>query len=869
MASRLPVVSRHIWRCRVFCLLLPFAWGWLSPAAAQEQEAQGPERPVRFLQETPWTVSTPGALHSSNFILAWWDAGAGKYYLDIADFFDRLGFDVAVAEQDSMIEASDPGRIFSVDFSTGRVLQDTMEPLELGDDDFFASEGIYYVSLEGVQAIFTPVAIQFDPTTLHIRLSTAMATLEGSVADRPLPSRGHARGPMLYGRSRALLGNTHINYRLTRSDRSLNSPDYNGGFRVHSNALGGRLAAEGYLSMADGETTTRFRSLNYLLDFPNSPALKRMELGRMSMYEWPLRTTFDGFRLSNIPLSLRDIQREAVIRGIAEPDAVIAASVGGVLADRVRADAQGRYEIRIPAYYGSSQAVLEIVPPGGGAPTTLTRHLFIGEDLLPPGALWYDAQAGRDSFDETLFGFGQLLYGVTQSLSAKASYIRLDSLTTAMVGLTRNQWGFLTASAEVALPMKATRGSLRISLGRMSLQTEAEFSDEPLLSPYKRRLQGQLGVGARRLSLFLNASSVETFAGGDNLNVTGSTTLPLPGKASALFTVGLARSQSPAGSPMASPMDSLMDPDSEPDSPMEPGSDSESVRMNWKGTLTRAASRRGLRGRFGLQADGGVQESLDFAGATLYGYYKKVSVGLRGGYDFARKNPEFAVTLRFDAPWMSVNNHSSVESGSFYHRQSFYGSMELGRPMRFTRQAHMRSSALLRGYYDADRDGRRDPEESLVEDLDIKVFKARVQRVDSTVVRADFLVPSTAYQVVIDPVSLTDPSLHLPTGTTFSFISDPGSTKRVDIPVHRNTIVQGVIEDLPLSSPTQAGVAFFQGDEETMSAEVSQEASFSVLLPPGRYRLEVRDLLGREDLQAFTQEIEVEEGSAQNILVKP
>ncbi len=510
-------------------------------------------------------------------------------------------------------------------------------------------------------------------------------------------------------------------------------------------------------------------------------------------------------------------------------------------------DAQGRYTLRIPAYYGSSQALLEIAPPGGGPPTTITRHLFIGEDLLPPGAFWYDARAGRDGFDETLFAFGQARYGINQSLSAKASFIRLDTLMTSMVGLTQNLWGFLTAGAEVALPINeggsAARVSMRMSFNRLRLQTEAEFSEEPQLSFYKRRLQTQLSFGGRRMSLFLNAAQARTFSGGDNMNVSGSTTLTLPRRTSALVTVGATRRQSAVSS--------------------------ESLRMHWKTSLTRAASFKGLRGRFGLQADGGLREQADFAGATFYAYYKKVSLGLRAGYDLAYDNMEASVTLRPDAPWISVNNHSSVESGTPYHRQSFYGSMEPGRPMRFSRQAHMRSSALLQAYYDVDLDGRRDPEESLVEGLDIKVVKARVQRVGASAVRADFLAPSTPYQVVIDPASIPDPALQLPTGMTFSFMSDPGSTKRVDIPVHRNTIVQGVIEDLPLSSPTQASVVFFQGNEEVLSSEVSQEGTFSVLLPPGVYRFELRDLPGQEDLQAFTGDIEVQEGAVQDVLVKP
>ena len=348
--------------------------------AQETQETQEPARPLRFLQETPWTVSAPGALSSSMPVLAWWDSEAGRYYLDITDFFDRLGFDVAA--QDSVVEARGAGRIFTVDFSTGRVSQDLSEPVDLVSGDFFASEGRYYLALEGAQKMFTTAAMRFDSATLHIRLSTAAVA---SVGSRQAVSDGLAHGPLLYGRSRRILGNTHVNYRLTRSDRQTGSPNYNGGFQVHANALGGRLAAEGSLAMTQGHTTTRFRSLNYLLDFPDSPLLKRVEIGRMSMYEWPLRTTYDGVRLSNMPLSTRYVQREAVVRGIAEPDAIIAASVGGVLADRVRADAQGRYALRIPAYYGSSQALLEIAPPGGGVPTTVTRYLFIGEDLLPPG----------------------------------------------------------------------------------------------------------------------------------------------------------------------------------------------------------------------------------------------------------------------------------------------------------------------------------------------------------------------------------------------------------------------------------------------------------------------------------------------------
>ena len=377
--------------------------------AQETQETQEPARPLRFLQETPWTVSAPGALSSSMPVLAWWDSEAGRYYLDITDFFDRLGFDVAA--QDSVVEARGAGRIFTVDFSTGRVSQDLSEPVDLVSETFLRVKGATTSHWKGAEDVH------------HGRHAVRLCDAAHQAFDGCRSVGGEPSGGLRRPRSRSLAlrsftphsGNTHVNYRLTRSDRQTGSPNYNGGFQVHANALGGRLAAEGSLAMTQGHTTTRFRSLNYLLDFPDSPLLKRVEIGRMSMYEWPLRTTYDGVRLSNMPLSTRYVQREAVVRGIAEPDAIIAASVGGVLADRVRADAQGRYALRIPAYYGSSQGPARDRSSRGGVPTTVTRYLFIGEDLLPPGAFWYDARAGRDGFDDTLFGFGQARYGLIRA----------------------------------------------------------------------------------------------------------------------------------------------------------------------------------------------------------------------------------------------------------------------------------------------------------------------------------------------------------------------------------------------------------------------------------------------------------------------
>lgn len=81
--------------------------------------------------------------------------------------------------------------------------------------------------------------------------------------------------------------------------------------------------------------------------------------------------------MSNRPLSTRHQQREAQLTGMADPNAVVSALVGGVVTDRVQADGQGCYRPTVPAHHATSRAELEIVPAGGGPLTRQTRYLLI------------------------------------------------------------------------------------------------------------------------------------------------------------------------------------------------------------------------------------------------------------------------------------------------------------------------------------------------------------------------------------------------------------------------------------------------------------------------------------------------------------
>ncbi len=837
-SSSMAHASRYIY-IFAFLLVLP---------NARAQEAVEPARPIRVMQESPWTISAmSGVTPSMRPVQAYWDQQTATYFMNLVALFEALGLPVVI--EGRIVRSADNRGSYEVNFEAGTTTYSVGGMAERSEDltvgGFLHNGEDFLLTPPNVQKVLPAGTLEFDKATLTVVLSNAVFARDTSPFRLRSVSPTHANGPLLYGRTRKFIGGTQLSYRMTRAQRLENEVNYNGFMQVRASALGGRINADGTLSRGvSGDISTGVRSLSYLLDFPNSPALSRFEIGRTRMYQWPVRQSYDGLRLSNLPLSTRNMQHEAEIKGVAEPNALVSATVGGVVVDRVQADGQGRYVLRVPAYYGTSSAEVEISPVGGGLPTIETRYLFITEDLAPPGTFYWDLQGGRDSFDQSPFGFAQARFGISKSLSVRGGFAYADTMYTGTLGITKNLWGFISTGAEISYPEFAGRWTVRLVHGHLRVHGEGEIADKPGFAFYRRRMQGQFGTSFSRLSLFLNASTLESFTGSESTSLSGSGTVRLSRRTNLLLTAGRTMTRSVFGTQLP-------------------------PRLQWKSVLTQYLSAGRLRGRIGMQGDGGRYEDIDFAGLIAYASYRSITLGTRIGYDFPAETVTASFTLRMDAPWISFNGHSSLDPVNPYHLQSMYGSVELSRGIRFSRQPRTYSSAQLQAFVDLNRNGRRDANEPPVPGLELDVVKARVERAEDGSARVDFLVPSTQYQVVIDPSSIREPDLVLPTGNTFSFMSDPGETKRIDIPVYKNTIVEGTISELPLSSPTLAVVVFYQGAEEVVRAAVSQQGRFTSLLGPGTYRLEVQDLLGKEDLGAFTRTLNVQAEGRQHLLIQP
>ena len=781
---------------------------WVCVAAAHAQEA-----PVRFVQETPWTVSGLGILEEVLPVIVYWAPNERQYYLPLAPYLDLLGFRVVA---DSLqLEATREAVHFAIDAATGTAVRES-DAFRLDSTEYFVSQGDLYVSFNGLRRLFAPQAIQFDHARLHMTHAAAAAVLPRIPAET---------SPLRYGRSRPLWGGTHLDYRITRTQWQEYQPTYHGFIRTHSNALGGRLLSESLLSRADSTLSIDVRSLSYLLDFPGSELLTQVEAGRLNFYGWPRQTAYDGIRLSNQPVADRFVQRYARLYGVAEPGAVVTATVGGVNVDRVYADEQGDYEVRIPAYYGSSLAHVETAPADGGPTTLRIHHLYVSQDLPPPGKFYWDVRLGREiAGTNALLRFAEARYGLSPTFAARAAYVQPGA---PLVGLTKN-WGGLSADAEVALPLEAGRLRMWAQNTRLRLQADAAFSQNSAWSYYRSRFSGHLGWQRARSSLFLQATRWTTTDGNThNTSLTSSVSTSLSRTMRALLTAGLSSLQ-------------------------RAQQEAQPWGLHWRGTITRTLS-RGTR--IGLHGEGGLNRDVDFVGVATHGGWRWISLGLRIGYD---QGVAASFTLRFDTPWTSITNRSALgASAPHSHSQSMYGSMALGRTPNLSRQSQARSSALLQAFLDADRDGRKDSDEPYLQDVAFHVAHAHMRQEGPGRVRADLLVPHQYYQVRVDPRSLKNPRFALATGEQFSFVADPGQTKRLNIPVQEHTIVDGALGELPPFSAARLQVVFLQDDIEIARAELSQEGRFSARLAPGRYRVELKDLFERVDLSGYDQHVDV------------
>ncbi len=746
----------------------------------------GAAQPGSVFLEVPLLLESPGR---QQVVRAWNDGE--RFYVDAAMLLELLGF--TTAKEGATLTALDAKRRMVLDFAQMRAL--TPEAISLRELAFYGN-GQYLLSTEGLKLLFA-ADLHFDPERLELRISTAAERFDASVLHSRRAMWNEAPGPLWFGRERKFLGGVMASWRLHR-DTYYTS--------VHLQFTGSLLggAVQGLIGGAKPVGT-------YLFDRPHARELTRIEFGRFT----------DGLRgiyLSNRPLARRQLHRIHVIAGRVEPHALVEAVISGHLVDQVQANAEGYYELRTPAWYGTTIVELHVRSLGGTASTAQRRYLLTDHTLVEPGRLYYDLRAGRAGKRNVVQA--ELQYGMLPRLTVRSKVDPWHQQY--QTGLTVSVLRFVTVSYDVTWPSRNWLTRLRIWRRSLSLDGAWDWR-APDSNGKHAQLSGVLGP----------------------LSVTAS--------GSSYSESGRWKSSFLSSSLWYHTKDGLF------------------VRARWHGEQAEAkdiplhkvgewrlaVGQSLVRARVAVYASG--QRRWHGGGVECFVALSNWSLGFTAAWDKAAGGFVGGFTIQINTPLALLTARARQSGNGFTHAQSLQGSIHMGRSIAFMRAAHQKSAVLLRIFEDANGDGRKDKDERLLPYVKAQLYHAAWERLPDGVLRAAYLEPYAAYQVQILESSIRDPHLTPATGYTFSFIADPGRTKVIDVPMQRVPAIRGTIVNAD-RAPSRLRVRI----SGVQDIPVFRDGGFTVQLKPGIYTLSVEDVLTGEVL--LTQSVQVRASSPPIVL---
>ena len=367
---------RAIWAC--FMLLV----------GVSASHGQAPDPPTRTFLAVPVAVQAPG-LHT--FLKAYHDGE--RLYVDIVQLLELIGYAVVVLGD--TLSAVDAERRFLLDYRarTARLDDDLPVPL-MGELQYSGDVGL--ITVRGLKQVLGG-DVTWDESRLTLRLSTAAKRFETAALAPRRFLGGEVPGPLLFGLDRRFIGGGVVSWHATGQWQELRRL-YTAATATYTvSMLGG--AVRGTIS-----STGRTDNLFYTVALPASTLLTRVEIGTQVVHG---TTRTQGVRISNLPLVSPHVQRTGAVDGHVEPHAIVEVLAGGQVTDRGQADAMGRYRLRVPVYYGTTEAVVRVRPLGGLAPYERREYILTTAVQAPHRRFYYDVGAGTED------AVAHLRYGVT------------------------------------------------------------------------------------------------------------------------------------------------------------------------------------------------------------------------------------------------------------------------------------------------------------------------------------------------------------------------------------------------------------------------------------------------------------------------
>ena len=743
----------------------------------------------RTFLAVPIAVQAPGL--PETFVKAYHDGSV--FWVDVAALLELVGFTVGV--DGLVLSAADAERRFLLDYDARQLTVGDEPPLFLWSE-LHHSDGLFMVAVGSLKKFFGD-DVTWDDARLVLRLSTAASHFATAALGPRRFLGGEVAGPLRFGLERRLVGGGVVSWHAS-------SQWYRGRPLHHQASATYTLSALGGAVHGTVGTHGQSPAVSYTFARPRSVLLTRLEVGTQ-VVQGITRT--GGVRISNQPLVSPHVQRTGTVRGRVEPHAVVEVLAAGQVTDRAQADGLGRYELRVPAYYGTTEAVVHVRPLGGLPSYERREYVLTTAALALHRRVYYDAAYGPE---ETV---ARVRYGITPRVTARAAGGTEGEY---QLGITGSPLPSVVLSASAGWPLHLAAASGQ--LWSRGLRVHATY-----VSTDGSRTAQLAGSGQwRRWSGQMAGSSYQTAEGARTRQLAPSIAYYGRGGLSLRQQLQLA--------------------------------DHDGVfRRTWRSALgyTRSAWGSGLH--LALFARGGQELTT---GGQLLVSFRQVFLGITADYTPATRALAGHITLQLRTPAGSVRSRMDSRGS---HTHSGYGSVSVGPGVRLGAGGLDDAAALIRVFDDRNRNGRRDADDPILDEVEVHVWHAAQSRRADGAVRVSYLSPYTAYQVQLVEQSIRDPLLRPTTGYSFSFMADPGRTKLIDVPLQRLPLVRGRVHAAGLAL-SRLRVEILRGSETVATAPVYRDGGFAVRLEGGYYELRVVDVV--DGAVRGTQPLEVPRSSS-------
>lgn len=651
------------------------------------------------------------------------------------------------------------------------------------------------------------------------------------------PQASLIQAPLEYPRQRHVLDGGVVDYSLSAynsGSQSVYNYELTGGAEI----LGGETEGSLTGTVTRNSSSLYSSDLSWKYAFDSTSYITYAGLGNL-FSDGLTQYGFRGAQVSNEPLTVRTLFSQYIVNARTNPDWDVELYLNGELVAYKRADSQGRVQFSIPLVYGTSYIQIKYYGPNGQFREE-DRRLQIPFTFVPPGQVNYTVSAGKLNNTDYNFLSANAIFGFTDWMSDKVGLDYVDSpffskpLLYNSLSLRFGPEYTMNIDAAPLAFYRSTFSALYASQAAFDL-SYAHYSQNFLYNPSLKTQEAQADafvpfpIGNNSLN-FRVAGDAQQFISGQKsysysayLSTSVSQLNASIGYLRSIIDyggAGVVNSYSLSGSVLYSlffqqgPFDFL------------------------NGTLV------DVTGRYGV-----LKNSLDDISFQLSRNIQQyIRIAFSAERDYISRSTIFSLQIVADLPFTRSTTSAQVQNGTAWYTENLSGSIgfdsNYGRFL-FNDLAWVgHSAASIRMFVDANGNGKYDKGEDVIKDGSVTLRQAVATETSSDGIIRDWnLLPYTQYSADVDLSSIRNP-LWIPKEKSFSFVTDPDSYKRVDVPFFVGGIVEGNVLRLVDGKLTSvAGLSLEISSKTTdikKTVAVFNDGSFYYMgLPPGRYEARV------------------------------